>query len=159
MLENLFRGKRIDNNEWVFGNLIICKNGNDVLYVIQEQTESLVHDPDVERCNSLEEFIGTLRIDFKRYFVAPETVGQFTRKCDENGKKVFDGDVLKLNIASLPPDQLGYVQYSADDAAFIVYRISKSAPECISLGYYTYGRFTVVGNVHDNPEFVEEETK
>ena len=71
MRKILFRGKRIDNGEWEYGGCAFTENE---VYLIYNQTHS---------------------IDLQGLAVDRNTVGQFTGMIDKNGKKVFDGDIMK----------------------------------------------------------------
>ena len=75
MREILFRGKRIDNGEWVEGQLLFFKAS------VGEENFALI----IESCewdNSNEWFNLC-----KRAKVIPETIGQYTGLTDKNGKK------------------------------------------------------------------------
>lgn len=71
----IFRGKRKDNGECVYGNLIKRKIWASEFYVIR------VED------NGFDSYV--------EYEVIPETVGQCTGLKDKNGRLIFEGDVLK----------------------------------------------------------------
>ncbi len=126
MREILFRGKRIDNGEWVEGYLI--------------------HD---EFCNTQIPYIGYLcgdSVDVAE--VDPETVGQYTglRDCTRtkeypNGKRFFEGDIV-------------YDGFTKDKVVFedCQWKLVDRHGTWIEL----FDReVEVIGNIHDNPELLE----
>ena len=136
MREILFRGKRKDNSAWVEGdfchpcNIVFVAIGYDE--VLGQKDVPILHD----------------------YAVIPETVGQYTGITDKNGKKIFEGDI----VSERPPmNAIAYIGYVAYDDELAVWRFiikNDTKFNCVLLGSYSTS-YTVIGNIHDNPEFLE----
>lgn len=124
MREILFRGKRIADGKWVYGDY--CH-------------------PDALDEDGYEEHIIIERpADGSEYYVIPETVGQFTGLKDRNGNKIFEGDIVRRSDGSIC-----YVGYVAG-----VYRFFEKANRFNEAIYNYYSYVEVIGNIHDNPELL-----
>lgn len=134
MREILFRGKRKDNGEWIEG------------YLVKLGRESFSDPERYGICKKAIHIGGSgvcynLKIDE----VIPETIGQYTDLTDKNGKKIFGGDIVKLDGTEI--SQIRYCEG--------VYRL------CNGDGYYGvsvhnhHSYVEVIGNIHDNHELLK----
>lgn len=128
MREILFRGKH-KNGFWCYGNLNI--NSQGVTIITPDETA-----------------LGKYRT------VIPETVGQYTGLTDKNGKKIFEGDILKDHSFTI--DDFSKVVYDTENAQF---SLADCDEICDTMEEWERYRedYEIVGNVYDNPELVESE--
>ncbi len=132
MREILFRGKRNDDSgAWHYGG-----------YVCDDSIDPNLH--------SIMEHRGTV---FVKCPVNPSTVGQFTGLTDKNGKKIFEGDIIKLGGNDLPhwlkEGEIKVVEYN--DGCF--YPFNEYDSDCGTLVEASYCE--IIGNIYDNPELLE----
>ena len=131
MREILFRGKRINKGDWVEGKGIDLNFGT--AYILTKEYD----------CGS-----GYYTGEFE---VIPETVGEWTGLTDKNGKKIFEGDILKGSW-----DSILVIFY---DKISTSYRVKTSTGHDREPSYYGVEKFEVIGNIHDNPELMKGESK
>lgn len=130
MREIMFRGKRVDNGKWVFGDLIHgvnAKLGKFYILPVECGVTSL------KDCDPLD-----------GYNVDPATVGQFTGLLDSADVKIFDGDFVE----DIALGGAGMVYWHPDSASFYYGMGGTSLVHNKEL--------VVIGNIHDNPELMEE---
>ena len=142
MRESLFRGKT-DDGRWVEGCLICAPNYTCIL-----EAEEKVHPMDYPYLDGELGFF-----DGKATPIAPETVGQFTGLTDKNGKKIFEGDIMRYAYSQQPVNcVVTFGKFNCD------------CGECMC-GWHLYDGenrffndnlfgFEVIGNIHDNPELL-----
>ena len=131
MREILFRGKRMDNGDWVYGYYVhIGPVSCQRAYIIPEYASSLYVNE-----------------------VDPSTVGQYTGLKDKNGKRIFEGDIAK--VLQGKDKDIAYVGF--ENGAFMLYPKTGNIYER-TLWEYWYNDWDVevIGNVTDNPELLEK---
>lgn len=144
MREILFRGKRVENGEWVYGNFIEDKwgddNGNTIYAILQDRVA-----PDIA------ELWTPVR-------VIPETVGQYTGLTDKNGKKIFEGDIVRYRPEYWCEPQQSVVEYCADKWNYPAFDLKDHDYEGNGLQFaHEEGiGLEVIGTIYDNPELLED---
>lgn len=122
MRDILFRGRTIGTGVWVDGSLFIDDKKDK-------------HEICVGYVN--------YRVTWE---VEPATVGQYTGLVDKNGRKIFEGDILRIKTDCF--SMKGVVEFN--DGTLIV--TDGELTECL---WYQPSEMEVIGNIHDNPELMK----
>lgn len=122
----IFRGKRLDNGEWMYGDLLQYDDGSVCIGVHSKNyTDDGFNSGQYRRIALVDE----------------DTVGQYTGLQDKNGKKIFEGDILSDGAFTYE------VRYKGTGFVTIldgyVYTMD-TRPTKI-----------VIGNIHDHPDLLK----
>lgn len=137
MREILFRGKRLDNGEWITGHLLKYEDGS--ARMVSSNTDIFCYEKD-------DSIIQTVA-----HRVDPKTVGQYTGFVDKNGRKIFEDDILsiynsKAFLFSVAWNNNHYIlKCTTNGVSDNILNVIES-PEDVK----------VVGNIYDNPELLKE---
>ena len=139
MREIKFRGKDSFSNEWRYGNLLII----DEKYNI------------VEKADISEDGHHFRQEGDRPTWIDEATVGQFTGVYDKNGKKIYEGDIVRASINFHGKERKIKYEVKFDDDID-----NDSFGEPLTMGYCLFGYdFEVIGNIYENKDLMKEETK
>lgn len=132
MREILFRGKRLDNDEWIYGYYIhICPVSCQRSYIIPEYASALY----------------ALEVDHS-------TISQYTGMKDKNGKRIFEGDII--DCWSEGVNAKGIVQQRIDGLWIIHPAWQNHIVWGICPDKFGNTTVEIIGNIHDKPELLKE---
>lgn len=137
MREILFKGKRIDNGEWVYGNYAFCD-------CYTKQKHYIFQNKPLE------------------YAVDENTICQYTGLTDKNGNKIWENDVIQYIDGNLICNGIikfgRHVQIVMIELGFYVDWLGKETESFkTDICYWTEKRdVKVIGNIFDNLEMIGE---
>ncbi len=143
-----FRGKRIDNNEWIYGYLVEYTY-KDTIYANGTSPKTNYIYPMKKRSE----------LDCLEYYlkVVPETIGQYTGLMDKYGVDVYEGDIIDIHQTVNGYNQF-VIQY--DNYKFSARYYNQKTKQI--LGWYQYDldelfeineaekEIEVIGNIYEN---------
>lgn len=140
MREILFRGQTRRHGErvtmagtplpsnWVYGGIFPQNKDGDFAIIYQQEPE------------------------IKKFPVYADTVGQYTGLTDKNGKRIFEGDIVRAYDRREQIDFCGWVNFN-DGGFGITSKPPKSIAHITRYDWLVYDA-EVIGNIYDNPELL-----
>lgn len=130
----LFRGKRLDNGEWVKGDL------ETMNYPVAPK-----HSVPLRGISD----------GYEKFEVYAKTVGQCSGLKDIKGKNIFEGDIVKWGLISNGSEnqiKIAVVKQNPD----IQFHTNKWKYKYGLFAYQdTQNYLEIIGNIHDNPELLK----
>ena len=133
----LFRGKRLDNGEWIEGHYVCLK------YVYYDKREHLI----------------THRETGVSYTVDPDTIGECTGLRDKNGKLIFEGDIVREFYNGKCVVKYGRHKlpccgccYDYHESVGFYLKDKWDSPHSDDEAWHG---LEIIGNIHDNPELLK----
>lgn len=131
-----FRGKRIDNGEWVFGYYSFNPFFKRAQIFVYGDVRSYVYE------------------------VIPESVGQLVLNI--GGKEYYEGDIVKAHKkgANFPLNYI--IVFNEEELAYKMRWTGRAKEDGFydeKIGIGGFNTFDAIGNLHDNPELITDKVK
>ena len=138
MREIKFRGKRIDNNQWVTGYLIVDEV-SDKYYIFPNGNGA--GETDIIGEEGL--------LNLFAFEVDSKAIEQYTGLKDKNGVEIYEGDILEDWNG-----EIAIIEWKEKDAMFVLI-IDKDIE--MDFGSEISTGWQIIGNKYDNPGLLEKE--
>ena len=133
MREYKFRGKRVDNGEWVHGNYFIDERDIEDGFIWREI-------PQIQQ---------RYRDHYQYFDIINDTIGQYTGLKDKNGKEIYEDDLVAVaDYANW--EGLYKVAWDNDGSMYVIEDAYGDREKLCE-----FEEYLVKGNIHDNPELLE----
>lgn len=146
MREILFRGKDIDNGKWIYGGYVHLHK-TTYCYAGSDDGNNDIHKIVFERMTDW-----NLPNKYMMADVLPETVGQYTGLTDNNGTKIFEGDILVGFLDEEYPEHETVAVVEWRKCMWVTHQ-RNCHPDLLEESDMDW--FEVIGNIHDNPELLK----
>ena len=132
----LFRAKRLDNNEWIEGHYIFVQDA------VSEEFYHCIVKSGGEMCVSE-------LWDYE--FIDKDTLSAFTGLVDKNGRKLFDGDIVRETVTSYY-QPIGKICYNVENCQWRIEYVNN----IVTFSSIGSGRiYELLGNIYDTPMLLE----
>ena len=141
MREILYKAKRIDTGEWVYGSYVhtFCEDKNCPIVGVQVEKHWIVEE------------------NGNMVWIDEDTVCQYTGRVDKHGKKIWENDILVAHLDEKFKEDETYEQVIWHESGFCT--MEKNSTDFPPLDDFDTRYFAVCGNVFDNAELLEKSMK
>lgn len=129
MREIFFRGKRDDNLEWIYGYIYRITENQEMPFLMMKDYHGIT------------------------YPVYPDTIGQFTGLTDKHGAKIFEGDIVRLDIAGIIFNAV--CKFHSGSFGLVWHYMGTDRWQAFTS--ICHVEYEVIGNIIDTPELMEGE--
>ena len=156
--EILFRGKRVDNGEWVEGFYIqlpkmslgvtIIANGD---MCAEDVSDYIIVNKSKQNSNFSNAYPLEI-VECEYYEIDPETLCQYTELTDKGGNRIFENDIVRIENSM--DEGIGNIEFYGG----MWYVDGTPSNSLFDIIEYDGGELEVIGNIFDDKSLLEDES-